>query len=135
MHVLRTDKMRKILTKKMTSFSFTPILSQTDSSSETEEELVLTPAPRHHNHSLHAKEYHCICECPRRPENSGRVTLRSRSLSPSRRPKSATPSSRPPFKAGKADEKIISRREFLNPERSRTRSRAIPLEGDPGKNT
>lgn len=105
--------------------------SETESSTETEEELVLTPAPRHHNHSLHAKEYHCICECPRRPENSGRVTLRSRSLSPSRRPKSATPSVRPPFKAGKADERIISRREFLNQGRSRTRSRAIPPEGDP----
>ncbi len=110
------------------------VLSQTDTSSETEEELIVTPTPRHHNHSLHAKEYHCICECPRRPENSGRVTLRSRSLSPTRRPKSATPSVRPPFKAGKADERIISRRQFLNPGRSRPRSRAIPLEGDPGKN-
>jgi len=123
------------ITKKITSSNIiAAILCQTESSSETEEELVLTPAPRHYNHSLHAKEYHCVCECPRRPENSGRVTLRSRSLSPSRRPKSATPFVRPPFKAGKADERIISRREFLSPGRSRTRSRAIPPEGDPGKN-
>lgn len=119
---------------KLTSALTSTVLSQTDTSSETEEELILTPVPRHHNHSLHAKEYHCICECPRRPENTGRVTLRSRSLSPSRRPKSATPSVKPPFKAGKADEKIISRRDFLNPGRSRLRSRAMPLEGDPGKN-
>lgn len=105
--------------------------SQAESSSETDEELVLTPAPTHHNHSIHAREYHCICECPRRPENHGRVTLRSRSLSPTHRPKSATPSLRPPFKAGKADEKIISRRKFVTPGQSRRKSKIIPLEGGP----
>ena len=109
------------------------LLFQTEGSSETEEELILTPAPRHHSHSLHAKEYHCVCECPRRPENDGRVTLRSRSLSPTRRPKSATPSVKPPFKAGKADERIISRRDFLKPGRSRQRSRFALVEGNPGK--
>jgi len=105
--------------------------SETEGSSETEEELILTPAPRHHSHSLHAKEYHCVCECPRRPENDGRVTLRSRSLSPTRRPKSATPSVRPPFKAGKADERIISRRDFLKPGRSRQRNRFAFADGNP----
>lgn len=105
--------------------------SETEGSSETEEELILTPAPRHHSHSLHAKEYHCVCECPRRPENDGRVTLRSRSLSPTCRPKSATPSVKPPFKAGKADERIISRRDFLKPGRSRQRSRFAFAEGNP----
>lgn len=105
--------------------------SQAESSSETDEELILTPAPTHHNHSIHAREYHCICECPRRPENHGRVTLRSRSLSPTHRPKSATPSLRPPFKAGKADEKIISRRKFVTPGQSRRKTKIIPLEGGP----
>ena len=76
-----------------------------------------------------------MCECPRRPENDGRVTLRSRSLSPTRQPKLATPSIRPPFKAGKADERIISRRDFLKPGRSRQRSRTAYLEGNSGKNT
>jgi len=105
--------------------------SETEGSSETEEELILTPTPRHHSHSLHAKEYHCVCECPRRPENDGRVTLRSRSLSPTRRPKPATPSVKPPFKAGRADERIISRRDFLKPGRSRQRSRFAFAEGNP----
>ena len=108
-------------------------MQQAESSSETDEELILTPAPTHHNHSIHAREYHCICECPRRPENHGRVTLRSRSLSPTHRPKSATPSLRPPFKAGKADEKIISRRKFITPGQSRRKSKILPLEGGPGK--
>ncbi|XP_073228084.1 spermatogenesis-associated protein 6-like isoform X1 [Porites lutea] len=105
--------------------------SESEGTSETEEELILNPTPRHLSHSLYAREYHCVCECPRRPENNGRVTLRSRSLSPSRRPKSATPSVRPPFKAGKADERIISRRDFLKPGRSRQRSRTAYVEGNP----
>ena len=106
---------------------------QSDGTSETEEELILNPTSRHLSHSLYAREHHCVCECPRRPENNGRVTLRSRSLSPSRRPKSATPSVRPPFKAGKADERIISRRDFLKPGGSRQRSRTAYVEGNPGK--
>lgn len=105
--------------------------SETDSSSETEEELVLTPKPRHHSHRLNDKEHHCVCECPRRPENNGRITLRSRSLSPICRPKSASASVRPPFRAGKADEGIISRRNFIKPGRSRKKSRVVLLEGDP----
>lgn len=105
--------------------------SETNGSSETEEELILTPTPRHHSHTLYAKEPHCICECPHRPENNGRVTFRSRSLSPTRRPKSASASSKPPFRAGKADESIISRRSFLKPGRSSQRSKMAFVEGIP----
>lgn len=74
-----------------------------------------------------------MCECPRRPENNGRVTLRSRSLSPVHRPKSTSASVRPPFRAGKADEGIISRRNFIKPGRSRQKSRVARMEGNPGK--
>lgn len=60
------------------------------------------------------------------------VVKRSRSLSPtSSRPRSASPSRQPPFKAGKADESIISKRDFDHSKKSRLRP--LPAEGDPSK--
>ncbi|CAB4015972.1 Hypothetical predicted protein [Paramuricea clavata] len=91
--------------------------------------------------NMHSTRKHCVCECPRRPENNGEVVVKSRSLSPrlkrSLRRKSGN--GKPPFKTGKADESIISRRDF--PPNSSTKRRAkmrnslpstpIPAEGDP----
>ncbi|XP_031561158.1 uncharacterized protein LOC116297134 isoform X2 [Actinia tenebrosa] len=94
--------------------------------SETEEEVVIHP----NIFSPPFNEVHCVCECPRRPENKGMVVKRSRSLSPNRsRPRSASPTRQPPFRAGKADEGIISKREFHRSKKSRLRP--LPAEGDP----
>ena len=93
--------------------------------------------------TLKSTQKHCVCECPRRPENNGEVVVKSRSLSPrlkrSLRRKSGN--GKPPFKTGKADESIISRRDF--PPSPSTKRRAkmrnslpstpIPAEGDPRK--
>ncbi|KAK3747900.1 hypothetical protein QZH41_010204 [Actinostola sp. cb2023] len=100
--------------------------SFSDGSSETEEEVVVHP-------SIYTSEFsdaHCVCECPRRPENKGMVVNRSRSLSPTRRPKSASPTRQPPFKAGTADQNIISRRHFPH-SRTLRQTTPLPAEGDP----
>lgn len=90
-----------------------------------------------------APQKHCVCECPRRPENEGVVVVKSRSLSPrlkrSLRRKSGR--TKPPFKTGKADETIISRRDFPPSPRNKHRdeirnslpSTPVPAEGDPCK--
>ncbi|XP_032234711.2 spermatogenesis-associated protein 6 isoform X2 [Nematostella vectensis] len=100
---------------------------ESDESSETEDEIVVLPPSRMGNGAFH--EEHCVCECPRRPENMGMVVPKSRSVSPTRRPRSASPT-RPPFKAGKADESIISRRNFRSSQRARSKI-FLPAEGDP----
>jgi len=55
-------------------------------------------------------------------------------LSPTRHPKSASPKRQPPFKAGAADQSIISRRDFGSSRRARHRT-PLPAEGDPSKLT
>ena len=96
-----------------------------------------------HEQTSKATQKHCVCECPRRPENNGEVVVKSRSLSPrlkrSLRRKSGN--NKPPFKTGKADESIISRRNF--PPSPSTKRRAkmrnslpstpVPADGDPCK--
>ena len=88
---------------------------------------------------------HCVCECPRRPENHGRVVIKSRSLSPHLRramPRAQiSTDNKPPFKAGKADESIISRRDFPSSPKVKRRAKMrsslpstpMPAEGDPCK--
>ncbi|XP_028413074.1 spermatogenesis-associated protein 6-like isoform X2 [Dendronephthya gigantea] len=125
------------------------IQHQSDSStSEQEEETVpimhstrvQTPKPVHSKTPKRTQK-HCVCECPRRPENNGEVVVKSRSLSPrlkrSLRRRSGDP--KPPFKTGKADESIISRRDFPpSPSmkrrakmRSSLPSTPLPADGDP----
>ncbi|KXJ12580.1 uncharacterized protein LOC110241910 [Exaiptasia diaphana] len=100
--------------------------SISDERSGTEEEVVIHPTSYTSDYS----DVHCVCECPRRPENKGVVVSRSRSLSPTRRPRSASPVRQPPFRAGTADRGIISRRDFSHSKKSRNRT-PLPAEGDP----
>lgn len=97
------------------------------SSSETEEEIIIT-TPRIEEASLqNAVQYqHCVCECPNRPENNGRVVVRSRSISPGRdRQRARSGYYKPPFKAGKAPQDLISRRDFgLSPSRLASSSKS-----------
>ena len=102
-----------------------------------------TPKPMHstREQTLKTTQKHCVCECPRRPENNGEVVVKSRSLSPrlkrSLRRKSGN--SKPPFKTGKADESIISRRDFPPSPSPKPRAKMrnslpttpMPAEGDP----
>ena len=112
-----------------TQHDFCLDFQESDGSSDTEEEIVVTPRAKR---QLSKRDTHCICECPRRPENRGRVVVRSRSLSPSHRPQSTSLSRKPPFKAGKADESIISRRSFPNSRGSRSKHRVVVIpEGEP----
>ena len=85
------------------------------SSSETEEEIIITTPRKEEASFQNPIQYqHCVCECPERPENNGRVIVRSRSISPGRDRQIIKMSGyyKPPFKAGKAPQDLISRREF-----------------------
>ena len=80
------------------------------SSSETEEEVVITVPKKEAICSM--KFQHCVCECSKRPENNGRFFVRSRSVSPGKSSPKENSFHKPPFRAGKAPENLISKRDF-----------------------
>ncbi|XP_065069571.1 spermatogenesis-associated protein 6-like [Rhopilema esculentum] len=92
-----------------------PLVRPPSSSSETEEEAIITTPRRKHSpkRSVVKHEEHCICECPNRLE-SYRNGLPSKSVSPSRGNPKKTSLHKPPFKAGRAPQDLISKRDFNN---------------------
>eukprot|EP00794_Sanderia_malayensis_P007705 gene7705-8542_t len=89
-------------------------ISSTESSETEEEILITTPRKGGGSRCASANLQHCVCECPFRPENNGRVVIRSRSVSPGQNNMNRKKSCRhkPPFKVGKAPQDLISRRDF-----------------------
>ena len=90
----------------------TPMLQLQSSSSETDEEVIITTPRKNANDSVQFQ--HCVCECQNRPENNGRFVIRSRSVSPGKESTKKYQKYKPPFKVGKAPKDLISKRDFAD---------------------
>ena len=88
----------------------TSIRNTFSSSSETEEEIIIT-TPRKGSRDC-IQFQHCVCECRNRPENNGHYVIRSRSVSPGKEGGRKSKFDKPPFKAGRAPTTLISKRDF-----------------------